>query len=479
MHISWHIAWVSVGILLGAAYAPVMYAKFASGYLLVMVVPLLFVVFMKRFRYLAFIALFAGLLVGLYRGSSEYGNLKSYEPYYGKAVHITGTVNEDTSFGPQGDQRLRVTKVQINSMDLPGTIWVSTQAELQIKRGDIVQLSGMLNEGFGNIPGSIFQANVEQVKRPYPGDIGRRVRDWFAVGVERAVPGENAQLALAYLVGQKLNMAGVLNDQLKTVGLIHAVVASGAHLTILISAVRRLFVGVSKYLTALFSVGMISSFILITGFSPSMTRAGLVSLLGLAAWYYGRVLHPLVLLPFAAALTVLYNPAYVWGDVGWYLSFAAFGGVLILAPLLHHYFWGKNKRPNLLREVLVATIAAQLVTLPIAIYVFGYYSGYALLANILVVPLIPLTMLLTFVVGAMSLLMPFAAGWFGIPLDLILNYMKIIVNWLANLSGARNEVTIDIPLLALSYFSIAAITVYVWRVTKHNFRQDTEVQRDF
>lgn len=479
MHISWHIAWVSLGIIIGAALAPLTHGRFTSGYWLVIIAPLLLVVFVKRLRYLVLFALVAGGLIGVWRGSSEHGALRNYHPHYGKSVQVIGTVHEDTSFGPKGDQRLRVAHVQVNDTSLPGVIWVSTQADLQIKRGDTIQLSGVLTEGFGNIPGSMFRAEVEQLKRPSPGDVGRRVRDWFAGGVEQVVPGENAQLALAYLVGQKLNMSGTLNEQLKTVGLIHAVVASGAHLTILIGAVRRLFVGVSKYLTALFSVSMIGSFILITGFSPSMTRAGLVSLLGLTAWYYGRVVHPLVLLPFAAALTVLYNPAYVWGDVGWYLSFAAFGGVLILAPLLHHYFWGKTKRPGLLRQILVATIAAQLITLPITIYAFGYYSAYALIANILVVPLIPLTMLLTFTSGVVGLIFPFTASWFGMPLNLILDYMKVVVSWLANLPGARNEIVLGMPILIVSYVGIIAITVYIWRITRHNFRKDTVVQQDF
>jgi competence protein ComEC len=479
MHISWHIAWASIGVLIGVALATLAGNLFVYWGWLLVAGSLVSVAFIRQIRYLALIALIGGAVIGLWRGSAQHEALRSYVAYYDKVVHIRGTVSEDTSFGPKGDQRLRISDVSINGKGLPGVLWVSTDSEVTIKRGDMVELSGALSEGFGNIPASMFRAHVDSAQRPYPGDVGRRVRDWFAVGVERAIPGDDAQFALAYLVGQKLNMSNNLNDQLKAVGLIHAVVASGAHLTILVGVVRRLFIRVSKYLTAIASLGMITSFIMITGFSPSMTRAGLVSVIGLAAWYYGRVIHPLVLLSFAAALTVIYNPAYIWGDVGWYLSFAAFAGVLILGPLFHHYFWGKNKQPSILREVLVATIAAQLITMPIVIYVFGYYSVYALLANVLVVPLIPLTMLLTFVSGVVGLLLPNVAAWFGIPVNLILEYMKAVINWLANLPGARNEITFGMPVVIISYLGIAAIAVYIWRATRHNFRTDTAVQRDF
>ncbi len=77
--------------------------------------------------------------------------------------------------------------------------------------------------------------------------------------------------------------------------------------------------------------------------SPSMSRAGLVAGLSLLAWYYGRRIHPLVLLPLAMAITVMVQPSYAWGDLGWQLSFAAFAGVLIGAPLIQAYFLATRK----------------------------------------------------------------------------------------------------------------------------------------
>ena len=85
-----------------------------------------------------------------------------------------------------------------------------------------------------------------------------------------------------------------------------------------------------------------------------MSRAGLVAGLGLLVWYYGRKTHPFVLLSFAAAVTLIVNPSYLWGDLGWYLSFGAFIGVIVLAPLIHRYFWGLAEAGTL-RGLLVET----------------------------------------------------------------------------------------------------------------------------
>lgn len=471
IHTSWFFAWISVAILVGIAIAPSTNATFLDISWLIIATSLLVTVLIKRTRYMVGLVIVAGLLLGLWRGSVANVALAAYQPFIGKSVIVSGHVSEDTSYGKKGDLRFRLDNVHIEGRLLAGTIWVSTTEQSDIKRGDYVTLSGLLGEGFGNIPASMFRAHITRIERPNPGDIGRRTRDWFGVGVSRAMPAEDASFAMAYLVGQKLNTSEVLIDQLRTIGLIHAVVASGYHLTVLVGVVRRLFVKISKYLSTLLAAGMITGFILITGFSPSMSRAGLVSGLSLAAWYYGRVIHPLVLLPFAAAITAVARPEYVWGDVGWYLSFIAFTGVILCAPLINSYFWGK-KQPNLLRDVLVATFAAQIATLPLTIHVFGYYSVYALLANLLVVPLVPLVMLLTFISGIAGLVMPGIASWFGLPISAILQYMLSVVDWIAHLPGAKTELNISIQIVVVSYIVLGGITLYLWRTTGYDFRAD-------
>lgn len=478
MHVSWHIAWLSFGVLIGILASS--RAGFGKMELQIAAAVLLMTVALTMPRRYVFICAFAaGAAVGMCRGGGQYQLLQAYQQYYGKQVVVTGRVTEDVSVGPHGDQRIRVGDVHIDNTALPGSLWVSTKDMQTILRGDIVVLSGTLSKGFGTIPASMYQAQIQHVFYPPHADIGREVRDYFNTGVQRGLSPNDTELASAFLVGQKLAHEPLLNDQLKTIGLIHAVVASGAHLTILVAAARRMFMRTSKYLTAAASLTIVAGFILITGFSPSMTRAGLVSAVGLLAWYYGRTIHPVVLLLFVAAATALYDPSYVWGDAGWYLSFSAFVGVVILAPLLHHYFWGKDVRPGVLREVFVATVAAQITTLPVVMLVFGYYSPYALLSNVLIVPFIPLIMLLTFICGVIGLVLPAMVAVAVSPLQWLLDCLRQVIGYLAAAPGAKQEVVISGWFVLLGYMIIAAIILYLWRVTGHNFRRDTAVQKDF
>ena len=55
------------------------------------------------------------------------------------------------------------------------------------------------------------------------------------------------------------------------------------------------------------------------------------------------------------------------------------------------------------------------MALPIIAVVFGELSLISIIANVIVLPLIPLAMLLTFIAGLGGMLGPFVAGWVAWP----------------------------------------------------------------
>ncbi|HRQ86971.1 MAG TPA: ComEC/Rec2 family competence protein, partial [Candidatus Saccharibacteria bacterium] len=339
-----------------------------------------------------------------------------------------------------------------------------------IARGDSVTVKGKFQEGFGTLAGAMYRPALIDAKRPNPGDIGRRVRDWFAGALRSVVDEPQASLGLGFLLGQKSALPDDLADAMRIAGLTHIVVASGYNLTILVRFARRLFLKISRFAAAITASLMVLSFMAITGMSPSMSRAGLVAGLSLGAWYVGRRFHPVILLSIAAGMTVLVQPSYAWGDVGWQLSFAAFAGVMLLAPMLQNYFFGSEK-PGALRQLLGETISAHLVTLPIILVTFGQLSHIAIIANMIVVPLVPLAMLATFIVGGMSLLWQPAAELLSIPLEWLLGYMVNVAMFLSELPWATSEIALPSWVAVLAYAGMVIIGVWLWRASKTNLRQ--------
>jgi competence protein ComEC len=477
IHVSWLIAAMSAGVLAGIALSAVFDALLLANIAWLLASSLLLLlVFWKRVRWLVLVALLGGCLIGLWRGSLSQIGLDQYQQFIGQEVVVTGIVSEDVVTKGAGQQQIKLNKLSINTKQMTGQVWLSTSVSLSVKRSDTITLYGVLNEGFGNFAASMYRAQITSIERANYGDVARDVRDAFAASVRSGIQEPEASLGVGFLTGQRSTLPLELDEQLKIVGLTHIVVASGYNLTILVRFTRRIFARVSKFLATATAGGLIVGFVLMTGFSPSMSRAGLVAGLSLIAWYYGRVIHPVVLLLCVAGLTAFINPLYVWGDIGWYLSFAAFAGVIILAPLVHDFFWGHKKQAGWVRQILVDTSCAQAATMPIMAFAFGTYSLYALPANLLVLALVPFAMLLVFITGLAGLLVPALVTIIGWPAQALLTYITHVVSWLAGKPGAQGEVVFTLPLLLLSYGVLFAIGYVLWKKTNHSFRTDSIVE---
>lgn len=471
VHVSWLLAVASMGVVAGVIAAQ-HFPMFATPSWLLAGIGLLGFCLWVRCRFLFVVVFVAGGMIGLWRGGVDQLQLRPYKNLTGHVVEIVGSVTEDVDRGKGGESVVRLAVQQVNGNALPGMLWISTATRYDIKRSDVVKVRGTLDKGFGSFVASMYRAQTLEVRRSQPGDVALQIRDRFAEAVRAAVPDPEASLGIGYLVGQRRALPPELDEALRVAGLTHIVVASGYNLTILVRLARRLFMKISRFTALAGAGGLILSFIAITGMSPSMSRAGLVAGLSLLAWYYGRKFHPLVLLSFAAAVTLIVNPAFGWNDLGWQLSFAAFAGVLIVAPLAQQYFFGKEK-PGMVRQILGETVAAQLCTLPIILLAFGEFSNVAIIANMLVLPFVPLAMLLTFIAGVGSLVALPAAlvGW---PATILLHYMAFIAQYMAGLSWAQTQIAIMPWMAVVFYSSLAAACWYMWRVTQFDMR-DTNV----
>ncbi len=474
-HVSWLVAWASLGVLCGVLLSFSTKDYFIGSTWLLTGLSLLFISLLNRKPAMILLAVCAGLLVGLWRGSQIYPSQVVYSQFISKQVAISGTVSEDIAYAQDGAMQIKLKNIRLYDQPIAGQIWLSSQQNLPIKRSDRLAISGKLSKGFGNFSAAIYRAGIVKAGRIKHGDVALEARDWFSDSIRRAIKEPEASLGIGFLTGQHSTLPESLVNNLRLLGLTHIIVASGYNLTILVRFARRGLAGISKYSAMLGSSLLIIGFIMVTGASPSMVRAGLITGLSLAAWYWGRKIHPLVLILFSAAVTVLFNPSYLHGDLGWYLSFAAFCGVIILSPLLLNYFWGKNE-PNALLRVVVETLSAQILTAPIIAFSFGQYAPLALIANVLILPLIPLAMVFTFTAGIGGFLSAILVGILAFPGQLILSYMTFTVTRLAGLPMAHGEIKFPAAYLAISYMLILVLCLWLWRRTGHDFAEDSIIE---
>jgi competence protein ComEC len=373
-----------------------------------------------------------GLSLGWWRGGLYMEKLAQYNDHYYQKVTIVGRAMDDSSYGSHMQQTFDAHNVVIESTgeQLTGKVKVSGLGFPAAYTGDEFRATGKLYPSLGSYQGSISYADVEFTGH-HP-TIVSDLRRKFAAGMESALPEPLGSFGMGLLIGQKANLPDTVYDELLMVGLVHIIAVSGYNLTIILRATEGLLKKHSKRLSTLLALGLIGVFLLFAGGSASIVRAAVVSVLAIAAAYFGRKPKPLVLLLLAAAITAWANPFYVWTDVSWYLSFLAFFGVMVVAPLVLARL-PKRAENSLVLAIAVESLCAELMTLPYVLHIFGQMSFVALLANVLVVALVPLAMLLCLVAGIAGMLVPAIAGWFALPAKLLLTYMLDIAGMLSRI----------------------------------------------
>lgn len=392
-------------------------------------------------RIVMVIAFLAGMVIGNFRLAPEISGQIFLRSLVGSEVIITGKISDDPK-ADAGQTTISLSSLELSVSDIPqavaGTLYIKLNTSTQLERSDLITLRGVLSDGFGTYAGMMSRPRLLEVQRATTGDIFARLKLGFAEKVKNYISSPAVDLGLGYLVGLKSGLPDELADTLRAVGMTHVIVASGAHLGILVSAARKLFGKFSKFSGLLGSLLLIAGFVLIVGFTPSMTRAALVSSLSLLVGYFGRNFTPMRLLIFVAMLTLLISPLNCL-NLGWQLSFASFFALLIIAPRLQKIFYGGKKVPWL-ASMLLTSLSTTLACAPILIYNFGMLSLLSFVANLFILPTLPYAMLLVFLTGVFSF-WPWLAGIIAWLATLLLEAHI----WLVNFLGEKTMFIFTLP----------------------------------
>ncbi len=431
LHPSYLIYAVVVGVICGIVlgYSRLITLELPLTAILISLT-LLLLCFIKINYLTVVIATGLGVIIGNIRVGVATIGADYFSSIVNQEITISGVIMED----PNTDKNPTVIKLknlQIlesgNQYAVAGVIYAQIADKIELARSDEVVLKGKVGAGFGTYVAKMFRPKIVQVSRPEPGDVFLKVRDYFSNLVRNSLPSPEADLGLGYLMGMKTGIPDDLLESLQLVGMTHVVVASGAHLGILVNLSKKLFGKISRFAGVMFSILMILGFTMIVGLTPSMSRAALVSMLSLVAGYFGRKFLPVRLILLVAAITLLYDPSNL-ASLGWQLSFSSFFGILVLAPKITRFLYG-GKKPKFIPEMLLTSLSTSLICAPILLYNFGSLSLLSFVANLFILPTLPYAMGLTFLTGITSFFAPLAQS-FGLLTKIVLDFHIWIVKLL-------------------------------------------------
>ncbi len=422
-------------------------------------------ILIRKLRIAGLILLFT--LLGILRGSVYMNKINDYVSLTSQKVEFSATASSDSVYGDKGQLSFDAGNIVVSKpykKELIGTIAVKGYGESMVYKGDKLNISGKIRIAKGSRQANISFAEINKIQSGNSNI--DKIRRQFAAGIQNAMPEPLGSFGLGILIGQRTTLPDSLTQQISIVGLTHIVAVSGYNLTIMVNLAHRLTRKRSKYQSTILTLLLIGSFLLVTGFSASIVRASIVSILSLWAWYFGRKFKPVLLLLLSAVITAGYFPPYLWSDIGWHLSFLAFAGVLVLGPLITRRFF--KTEPKAIASMFVETFSAQLLTLPLIMFIFGKLSIISLLANMFIIPLVPLAMGLCLIAGMAGWLTPALAGWLAWPANLLMTYIVDLIRLFAKLPKASIEISLTALQLIYSYILVMLIILVLWKKTPLN-----------
>jgi competence protein ComEC len=242
----------------------------------------------------------------------------------------------------------------------------------------------------------------------------------------------------AVILGDKSRMSLELKEKLNAAGVRHITAVSGMHVAIISSILMSFLAGFSflKKQAFFISIILIAAFVILTGLQPSAVRAGIMGSLFLLCRQAGRPRSFLNALMLAAVLMLAVNPFLLKSDVGFQMSFLAMLGIIYFLPFFRKCFQrilGKAGETGGLKDILGITFAAQIFTLPVLIYNFGYVSLVSPLTNALIIPILPFLMASGFIFGMAGIFFQ-SLGWIlSLPSWMLLSYVLKTIDFFSRL----------------------------------------------
>lgn len=289
------------------------------------------------------------------------------------------------------------------------------------------------------------------------------IKNYFNHKINHFLPEPHSSFLRGLLYGDRGSMPDYLQEAFSKTGVTHIIAISGYNITIIAAALLIVckIIKISRRHAFWFVAAIIIFFVFLTGASASVCRAAVMGLLVLWGRRVGRGAEAGRLLVLAAFLMLLFNPRLLFFDMGFQLSFLSTTGLIYLTPVLARSLARFSERFGF-KEIIITTFSAIIFTMPFITHAFGRFSLIAPLANLLILPAVPLAMFSGFV----TLL----AGIIFMPLGHILAYLSwVILGYIIGvaefLAGWEfSSVNLFMPAwLMILFYGILIYVIYVHR----------------
>lgn len=283
----------------------------------------------------------------------------------------------------------------------------------------------------------------------------------------RSAYGSLGTMALGFAVGDRSAISSQTIKAFAAVGVIHALVASGATIRMVINPIIVLLrkkLRLRYGLWYILSLLVISMIIILSGIAPPALRAGLVVIYELTALLLHRNRDQLTANVIAACCLDLLEP-HLLLDPGVIVSFVAVTAFSLLPARLAAWWLSIIRFPRL-RMILARGLAADLAVAPVALFEFSQLSLVSLFTNIVLYPVLEWLLPMAWIFLLFALVAPSLAHF----LQPIVTFVyQMVITGVQGLSSLGATMPLTVPTLpSLIFYEILLFSIvfigrrYIW-----------------
>ena len=390
---------------------------------------------------------------------------REFSYYYDQELSFTGIIINEP------EQRINQQKFEFKTDKISGKILVTTEIYPQYKYGDQLEIFGRLIEpavfdefdyqaylAKDKIYLTIYYPSIKLINQNQANWFYQKIfnfKDKLRKVIEQILLPPQSSILKAVFLGDRFGLSNDLKDDLNVSGTRHIIAISGMHIIIWSQIILylALAIGFWRGNAFYFVIIILALYILMIGAPASAVRAGIMASLLLFAQKIGRLRSADRSVVFAAVIMLIFNPLLIKSDVGFQLSFMATLSIIYLKPILD------KKTENLpnyfkIKDIITMTLAAQLGTLPLLIFHFGRLSLISPLANLLIVPLLPVIMIMGMILVFTGLIWISLAKIIVWPIWFLLTYLIKVVEYSSSLPLAAIEFNNFSLIFLIGYYII-------------------------
>lgn len=267
------------------------------------------------------------------------------------------------------------------------------------------------------------------------------LREYIKQTVFEYIPYNESGTLIALLLGDRTYFSNEFYNNVTLSGVSHVMVVSGLHLTIFVTlftaVINKYFY--NRYVCAflqLFAVLLLTG---VCGFTMSMLRAGVMYIIISIGLIIKRKSVSENALGAAVSLVLAVSPFVVF-NVAFQLSVLSTFGILAIALPIDRYIKKNNIIKNsVLRGLfssVIISLSATLLTLPIAINVFGFISTVGVITTLIITYPVTFSIWISVIGLIVNLLIPSFAELLFVPCEYLLKFTNYVINKMGSLPFA-------------------------------------------